>query len=160
MACLQKVRSYMLIQETKGFKLLIYYGQLIQYVTTTINWLAIPTRNTSSFFSGMIARFTSGNTHINFKMVDCPFHNRPDLIKGITLVRISGFLETCGNLWFRTYGRPALLGSTAGILTVADSLPFYRMDLGTAPFIAVNPSFSMTMSEVLHTREESFGQVG
>lgn len=37
----------------------------------------------------MIARSTSGNTHIDFKMFDFPFYNRPDLIKGIPFVRIS-----------------------------------------------------------------------
>lgn len=35
-------------------------------------------------------------------------------------------------------------------LTVADPLTFYRLDLWTASFIAVSPSFFMKMFEVLH----------
>lgn len=37
----------------------------------------------------MIARSMSSNIDIDFIMVDCPFNNRLDLIKGNSFVRIS-----------------------------------------------------------------------
>lgn len=101
--------------------------------------------------SGVIPRPAPGNTHIDFKVVDCPFHNRPDFIKGDPFVRIP--LDSWKHAEIHVFigiGGPAFLSSAARLFTVADPLPFYHVDLRTAPFIAVSPPFFMTMPKIFH----------
>ena len=50
-------------------------------------------------------------------------------------------------------GGPAFIGSIAGGFAVADPLSFYHVDLRSAPFISVSPSFFMAMPGILQSRE-------
>lgn len=45
-----------------------------------------------SICGGMIAGSSSDNTHIDFKMIDCTFHNCYDFIEGVPSVRV--FLDS------------------------------------------------------------------
>ena len=40
------------------------------------------------FRSGMIPGLSPGDTHVGFEMVNAPFHNGPDFIKGNPFIRI------------------------------------------------------------------------
>lgn len=99
----------------------------------------------------MIACSASGNTHIDLKMVDCAFHNRPDFIEGVPFLCIP--LDSWKHAEIHVFigiGGSAFFSSATRCFTVADPLAFYHVDLRTAPFIAVSSSFFTTMSEVLH----------
>ena len=77
------------------------------------------------FCSDVITRPAPGNTHIDFKVVDCPFHNRPDFIKGFPFVRIP--LDSRKDAEIHVFvgiGGPALLSGATRFRTVADPLSF------------------------------------
>lgn len=104
-----------------------------------------------SLCSGMISGPASGYTHVGFKMVDLPLHNRPDFIEGGPFIRIP--LDSWKHAEVHVIvgiGGSALLSGAAGLFTAADPLPFYHADFGTAPFITVSTPFFMTVPEVLH----------
>lgn len=109
----------------------------------------------------MITRLAPGNTHIDFKVVDCPLYNHPDFIERVPLVRIS--LDSREHAEIHVFigiDSPALLSGATRLFTVADPLPFYHVDLRAAPFIAVGPPFFMTVPRYFISKEGSLGQVG
>ncbi len=90
------------------------------------------------FRSGMIPGLSPGNTHVGFEMVNAPFHDGPDFIKGNPFIRIP--LDTGKHTEvhiFVSIGCASLLSGAAGLLTIAYPLPFYHVDFWADPFVAV-----------------------
>lgn len=44
-----KYENGMFFQAIRGFRLLMYFGELMRWATITVSWLAMPARNTSAF---------------------------------------------------------------------------------------------------------------
>lgn len=113
------------------------------------------------FRRNMVPRLASRNTHIGLEMINSPFHNGPDLVKGIPFIGIP--LDT-GKLAeihvFVSIGGTPLFCRAAGVLAVADIRPLYHMDLGTAPFFAVSPPFLTTVTKIFHVERGVIGTGG
>ena len=103
------------------------------------------------FGGGMAAGFSSGNTHVDFQVVNGTFHNGSDLVKGNPFIRIP--LDTGKHAEVQIFvsisGTPFLCRGT-GIFTVADIFPLYHVHFGTDPFDAVSTSFFVGNTTILH----------
>lgn len=109
----------------------------------------------------MIACPASGDTHIDFKMVDCPFHNCPDFIERVLFVRVS--LDSREHPEVHVFigiGSTPFLSGAAGFLTVADPRPVYHVDFRTDPFVPVGASFFMAVPGIFHVKAAVFGAGG
>lgn len=86
----------------------------------------------------MVTGFPPGDTQVGFEIVDAPFHDGPDFIKGNPFIRIPldarkhteihVFVGICGVSFFSRAARG---------FTIADPLPLYHVDFWTDPFVAV-----------------------
>ena len=120
-----------------------------------------PCQEHISLGRGVIADPATSDTHVDFKVVDCPFHNRPDFIEGVPFICIPLDSGKHPEPHIAVgIGGPALPGSAAGILTIADPLALYHVDFRADPFIPVSPPLFMAMPGILHIQGGVFGAGG
>lgn len=109
----------------------------MRWATITVNWLAISTRKYICFRGGMIPGLSPSDTHVDFGMVNAPFHVGPDFIKGNLFIRIpldSG-KRTEAHV-FASIGCAPLFSGAVGILANAYPPSFYNVDFWAYPFAA------------------------
>lgn len=113
------------------------------------------------FRSGMVTGLPPGDTHIGFAMVNAPFRDDPDFVKGTPFIRIP--LDTGKHTEvhvFVSIGCVPLFSGAAGLLTITYPPPFYHVDFWADPFVAVGPPFLMAVPGVFHVQGAVFGAGG
>lgn len=116
-----------------------------------------PGKKNIRFRSGMAAGFPPGDTHVGFEMVNAPFHDGPDFIKGNSFIRIP--LDTGKHPKvhvFISIGGTPLFGGAARFRAVAYPFAVYHVDFGTDPFITVGTPFLMAVSGIFHVQGAVF----
>lgn len=76
------------------------------------------------FCSDLVLCLSSGDAHIDLKVIDRTFYDGPNLIKNNPFIGIS--------LNSGKFAGTSFFCGVARIFAVADILPFYYMDFGTA----------------------------
>ncbi len=103
------------------------------------------------FCGGVVSGFSSGNTHVDFQVVNGTFYNGSDFVKGIPFFGISlNAGEHAEIQIFICLGGTSFGGGRAGCVTIADILAFYHMNFGANPFDAVITSLFVSNTAILH----------
>ena len=106
----------------------------------------------------MVPGFSSGNTHIDFQVVDGTFHNSSDFVKGIPFIGIPLNAGKHAEIQiFICIGGVPLFGCTARIIAVACPLSFFILHPGASPFNAIRPSFFLCDSKMFHCERAVIG---
>lgn len=103
------------------------------------------------FCGQMVSCMSPSNAHVDLEVVNGSFDNRAYLIEAVPFFRIP--LDIRKHSQFHVFigiRSPALLGGGTGVFTVTYPLPFYHMNLWTAPFDTVSTSFFFGNAEVFH----------
>ena len=109
------------------------------------------------FRGGMVAGFSSGNTHIDFKVANSTFHDGSDFVSVIPFVGIT--LNTREHTQFHVFigvSGSSFFSRAAGILTFTMPLAFYVTHLRASPFDAVSPTFLFCDTKVFHGKRRVF----
>ena len=90
-------------------------------------------------------------------MADGTFHYGSDFIGGdpFTRVTLDAGKHTEVHVVVSISG-PSFFGGAAGLLTVADPLPFYHVDFRTDPFVTVRASLFMAVPGIFHVQAAVF----
>ena len=83
------------------------------------------------FHDGVFPGLSSGNTHVDFQVIDGTFHNSSDFVKGILFIGIPLNARKHAEIQiFIRIGGASLFGCTAGIIAFASPLSFLYCILG------------------------------
>lgn len=113
------------------------------------------------FRGGMVTGLPSGDTHVGFEMVNAPFHDGPDFIKGDPFIGIP--LDTGEHAEvhvFVSIGSAPLFGGAARFRAVAYPLAVYHVDFGTDPLVTVGTPFLIAVPGIIHVQGAVFGAGG
>lgn len=122
-----------------------------------------PGKKNIRFRSNMVTGFPPGDTHVGCEMVNAPFHDGSDFIKGNPFIRIplDAGKHTEVHV-FVSIGGTSLFGGTARFRAVAYPLTVYHVDFGTYPFVTVRAALFVAVPGVFHVQSSvlSLGQAG
>ena len=97
-----------------------------------------PGKKNIRFGRCVVSGLPPGSTHIDLEMVDSVFHNGPYFIEGNPFIRIPlDAWEHAEVHIFVSVSGVSFLSRSAGLLTIADPLPFNHVYLRADPFVAV-----------------------
>ena len=117
-----------------------------------------PGKKNICFCGGVVFGFSSGNTHVDFQVVDGTFYNGSDFIKGIPFIGISLYAGKYAEIQIFVCISGASFGcSGTGIFVVTDIFSLYHMNFGTKPFDAVSTPFFTGNTAILHGKGRVIG---
>ena len=92
------------------------------------------------FGGEMISDLTSGDTHVDLKVIDGALHDSAYLVKGDPFFRIP--LDTGEHAQFHVVsgvGSTSFCSAAAGIITLTYPFAFHHVDFEAAPFDVLHP---------------------
>lgn len=118
-----------------------------------------PCRKNIRFRSGMVSGFPPGDTHVGFEMVDAPFHDGPDFIKGNPFIRIPLDARKHTEVHvFVSIGGVSFLAVLHGASQSQTHCPFTMWTFGQTHLLRSERPFSWQCSAYFMSRVLSLGR--